>query len=95
LEREGSVTTPEECRAVWRAQMPFFANDPAKVEPMDDRVVFQPEAHRERDWGELHALDALAALDAPCWRSRAPTTARGRRRSPSGSVAPRRAASCS
>jgi pimeloyl-ACP methyl ester carboxylesterase len=65
FEREGSVSTPEECREVWRDQMPWFANDPAAVEPMLDRVVFQPEAHHERDWGELHALEALAALDAP------------------------------
>jgi pimeloyl-ACP methyl ester carboxylesterase len=27
------------------------ANDPAKIEPMLDRVVFPPEAHRDR--GEL------------------------------------------
>jgi proline iminopeptidase len=65
FEREDSVSTPEECHEVWRDQMPFFADDPAAVEPMLDRVVFQPEAHRSRDWGELHALDALAATDAP------------------------------
>jgi pimeloyl-ACP methyl ester carboxylesterase len=65
FERESSVTTPEECREVWRDQLPFFANDPAAVEPMLDKVVFQPEAHHEHDWGELHALDALAALDVP------------------------------
>jgi len=28
-------------------------------------VVFQPDAHRSRDWGELHALDALAAFAGP------------------------------
>jgi pimeloyl-ACP methyl ester carboxylesterase len=65
FEREGSVTTADECREVWLGEMPFFANDPAAVEPMLDRVVFQPEAHRSRDWGELHALDALAAFDGP------------------------------
>jgi pimeloyl-ACP methyl ester carboxylesterase len=65
FEREESVQTPEECREVWRGQMPFFANDPAAVDPMLDRVVFQPEAHRSRDWGELHALDALAAFPGP------------------------------
>src|SRR3954453_9715886 len=65
FEREASVTTAEECRAVWRDQLPFFANDPAAVEPMLDRVVFVPEAHRSRDWGELHALDALAAFPGP------------------------------
>jgi pimeloyl-ACP methyl ester carboxylesterase len=65
FEREASVTTPEECRAVWRDQLPWFADDPAKVEPMLDRVVFQPEAHRPHELGELHALDALAAADIP------------------------------
>jgi pimeloyl-ACP methyl ester carboxylesterase len=65
FERESSVTTPEECREVWRDQLPFFANDPAKVEPMLDDVVFQPEAHHEHDFGELHALDALVAADQP------------------------------
>jgi pimeloyl-ACP methyl ester carboxylesterase len=65
FEREGSVTTPEECREVWRDQLPWFANDPAAVEPMLDRVVFQPEAHWGHDLGELHALDALAATEVP------------------------------
>jgi proline iminopeptidase len=65
FEREGSVATPEECLQVWRDQLPFFANDPSAVEPMLDRVVFQPEAHHEHDLGELHALDALAAIEAP------------------------------
>lgn len=65
FERESSVTTPEECLEVWRDQLPFFANDPAAVEPMLDRVVFQPEAHHEHDWGELHALGELAAFDGP------------------------------
>src|SRR3954470_6393048 len=65
FEREASVSTPEECREVWRDQLPFFANDPAAVEPMLDRVVFQPEAHHDHDLGELHALDALAAADVP------------------------------
>ncbi len=65
FEREASVQTPEECREVWRDQLPFFANDPAAVEPMLDRVVFQPEAHHPHELGELHALDALAAFDGP------------------------------
>jgi pimeloyl-ACP methyl ester carboxylesterase len=65
FEREGSVTTPEECREVWVDQLPFFANDPAAVEPMLDKVVFQPEAHHEHDLGELHALGALAAFGGP------------------------------
>jgi len=65
FEREDSVTTPEECHDVWRDQLPFFADDPAAVEPMLDRVIFQPDAHRSRDFGDLHALGALAATDAP------------------------------
>jgi proline iminopeptidase len=65
FEREASVTTPEECREVWRDQLPWFTVDPAAAEPMLDRVLFQPEAHHEHDMGELHALDALASLDAP------------------------------
>jgi proline iminopeptidase len=65
FERESSVTTPEECRQVWIDQMPFFANDPQKVVPMLDDVVFDVEAHGGHDLGELHALDALAATDIP------------------------------
>src|ERR1044071_3006097 len=59
FEREGSVKTPEECREVWRDQLPFFANDPAAVEPMLDKVAFQPEAHHGHEIGELHALGDL------------------------------------
>jgi pimeloyl-ACP methyl ester carboxylesterase len=67
FEREdaGTVATPAECLELWRDQMPFFADDPAAVEPMLADVLFQVEAHRSRDWGELHALDALAATDIP------------------------------
>lgn len=65
FEREESVRTPEECRQVWRDQLPFFAVDPAKVEPMLDDVVFQVEAHHGHDLGELRALDALAATAVP------------------------------
>jgi pimeloyl-ACP methyl ester carboxylesterase len=65
FEREDSVSTPDECLQVWRDQLPFFADDPAAVEPMLDRVVFQPDAHRSRDLGDLHALGALAETDIP------------------------------
>ena len=65
FEREASVSTPEECHQVWIDQLPFFANDAAAVEPMLDRVVFQPEAHHPHELGELHALEALAAFDGP------------------------------
>ena len=65
FEREARVATPEECREVWADQMPFFAHDVEAARRMLDDVRFRPEAHRERDWGELHALDALAAADIP------------------------------
>jgi proline iminopeptidase len=65
FERESSVSTPEECRQVWRDQMPFFAVDVERASAALDDVVFQVEAHREHDRGELHALDALAATDVP------------------------------
>ena len=79
---------------VWRDQMPFFADDPAKVVPMLDDVVFQLEAHHGHDFGELHALEALAAADSPGARDRGrartgPTPARSAR----GSPRPPRAAS--
>jgi proline iminopeptidase len=65
FERENSVTTPEECRDVWRDQMPFFAVEPEKVVPILDDVVFQVEAHTGHDLGELHALEALASAEIP------------------------------
>jgi proline iminopeptidase len=65
FEREGSVSTPEECREVWIDQMPFFAVDADRTARMLDNVVFQVEAHHEHDLGELHALGALAATDIP------------------------------
>src|SRR5215212_2935628 len=43
FEREATVSTPEECREVWLAQLPLFAVDPARVAPMFDDVLFRPE----------------------------------------------------
>jgi proline iminopeptidase len=63
FERESTVQTPEECRAVWLDQMPAFAD--SDISHMFDDVVFQPEAHHEHALGELHALEALAAADIP------------------------------
>jgi pimeloyl-ACP methyl ester carboxylesterase len=65
FEREATVATPEECREVWLGQMPFFAVDVEAAARMLDDVVFVPEMHHERDWGDLHALPALAATDTP------------------------------
>ena len=65
FEREETVQTPEECREVWLGQMPFFAVDVEAAATMLDDVVFQPEMHHPHDWGELHALEALAETDKP------------------------------
>jgi pimeloyl-ACP methyl ester carboxylesterase len=66
FEREQTgVDTPAECLQLWRDQMPFFADDAATAEAMLAEVLFQVEAHRSHDFGELHALDALAAADIP------------------------------
>jgi proline iminopeptidase len=65
FEREDTVTTPEECRSVWRDEMRFFAAEVERAAAMLDDVVFSPEMHHPRDWGDLHALDALAATDKP------------------------------
>ena len=63
FDEEDAVQTPEECLDVWRRQLPLFAD--TDISAMLDEVEFQPEAHRSRDWGELHALPALAAYDRP------------------------------
>jgi pimeloyl-ACP methyl ester carboxylesterase len=65
FEREEHVSTPEECRSVWLDEMPFFAAEVERASAMLDDVVFTPAMHHERDWGELHALDALAATSKP------------------------------
>jgi proline iminopeptidase len=65
FEREAAVATAEDCREVWRAQMPYFAEDPDLAGAMLADVVFRPAVHHPRDWGDLHALEALAAATAP------------------------------
>ena len=65
FEREATVATPEECREAWLGQLPFFTPDPERVAGMLRDVVFRPDVHHPRDWGELHALGALAAADIP------------------------------
>jgi pimeloyl-ACP methyl ester carboxylesterase len=67
-EREERVATPEEARQLWLDQLPFFAPTPegeAAVRAMLADVVFRPEGLQGHDWGELHALAALATTDAP------------------------------
>ena len=68
FEREGSVTTAEEAREVWQDQLPFFAPTPERVEAVRGAfadIVFRPEGLHQHDWGELHALSALATTDVP------------------------------
>jgi pimeloyl-ACP methyl ester carboxylesterase len=65
LEREATVSTPEECREVWLAQLPFFSPEPERASGMLRDVVFRADVHHTRDWGELHALQALAAASIP------------------------------
>jgi pimeloyl-ACP methyl ester carboxylesterase len=60
---EKTVQTPEECHAVWLDQLPLFSD--MDISEMLGDVVFQPEAHHLRDWGDLHALPALAATTKP------------------------------
>ena len=63
FEAESTVQTPEECHAVWLAQMPVFSD--TDISHMFADVHFRPEAHHEHELGELHALPALAAADIP------------------------------
>jgi proline iminopeptidase len=70
FERESKVSSVEDCRRVWLDQMPFFVGATERVETL--RGAFSDVAYRveiqregERDWGELHALGALASSDIP------------------------------
>ena len=88
FERESEVETVDDCRRVWLDQMPFFVGVPDRVETL--RAAFSDVAYRvdsmregARDWGELHALDALRACDVPvlaitgeCDRAQPPANAR-------------------
>jgi proline iminopeptidase len=68
FEREESVRTAEECRAIWVDQMPFFVGSPDRLEMVQAAfadVVYEPALLRVEDWGQLHALGALAASEVP------------------------------
>ncbi len=70
FEREADVETVEDCRRVWLDQMPFFVGELDRVETLRAAfadVAYRVEIQREsaRDWGEMHALPALAATDVP------------------------------
>ena len=70
FERESEVGTVADCRQVWLDQMPFFAGASERIEVLRaafSDVAYRVEIMREgaRDWGELHALGALAHADVP------------------------------
>jgi proline iminopeptidase len=68
FERESNVWTDEEARQVWLDQLPFFAPTPEGVEAVRAAfadVVYRHAGLRDRDWGELHALTALATSEIP------------------------------
>jgi pimeloyl-ACP methyl ester carboxylesterase len=68
FERESNVWTDEEAREVWLDQLPFFAPTPEGVEAVRAAfadVVYRHAGLRDRDWGELHGLTALATADIP------------------------------
>lgn len=67
-ENESSVRTPEACRAAWADQMPFFVGSPDRLETVQaafEDVVYEPAMLQVGDWGELHALGALAVSEVP------------------------------
>ena len=88
FEREQDVATVDDCRRVWLDQMPFFVGELERVETLRAAfadVAYRVEVMREgaRDWGELHALDALRASDVPvlaitgeCDRAQPPANSR-------------------
>jgi pimeloyl-ACP methyl ester carboxylesterase len=70
FEREGEVESARDCRQVWDDQIPFFAGSRegiAAIRAAFANVAYRVEVTREgaRDWGELHALGALARSDIP------------------------------
>ena len=70
FDREATVETVDDCRRVWLDEMPFFVGALERVETLRAAfadVAYRVEIQREgaRDWGELRALDALAATDTP------------------------------
>ena len=70
FEHESEVATVDDCRRVWLEQMPFFVGALERVETLRaafSGVAYRVDIQREsgRDWGELHALDALRSTDIP------------------------------
>ena len=68
FEHEHEARTPEECRAAWADQMPFFVGSPDRLELVQaafEDVYYEPAMLRVEDWGELHALGALAVSEIP------------------------------
>jgi pimeloyl-ACP methyl ester carboxylesterase len=62
-ERENAAATPEALRDAWIDQLDYYAASPQGAERLRARwagVTFQPGPNREREWGDLEALGALA-----------------------------------
>jgi pimeloyl-ACP methyl ester carboxylesterase len=65
FERAAAVASPEDCRAAWLGLLPHCTPQPERAAAMLNEVSFRPDVQHPRDWGELHALDALAASSIP------------------------------
>jgi proline iminopeptidase len=68
FEREEHVASDGEARQVWLDQLPFFAPTPEGVEAVRAAfadVVYRHQGLHEHEWGELHALTALATSEIP------------------------------
>jgi pimeloyl-ACP methyl ester carboxylesterase len=63
-ERESRATTPEELKQAWLDQVDYWSS-PAGADRVRERfqgVTYQPGPNQHEDWGELEALEALAAI---------------------------------
>jgi proline iminopeptidase len=68
FEREENIASDEDQREVWLDQLPFFAPTPEGVEAVRAAladVVYRHDWMRHEDWGDLHALTALATCEVP------------------------------
>jgi proline iminopeptidase len=68
FEREEHIASDEDQREVWLDQLPFFASTPEGIEAVRAAfadVVYRHDWMRHEEWGDLHALTALATCDVP------------------------------
>jgi proline iminopeptidase len=67
---EGDVRTPEDCRDVWLAELPFFLGDPAspRLAELEERfaqVAYRPEVSVHEGWEDLDLREGLGRLERP------------------------------